>query len=276
MIFHFVILLGIAFLIAEVLMLVCWGFYLFLRRFSIVDIGWALSFFVIITLYALFGEGFFWRKVLLFIIASLWSLRLAIHLLRRYCRQGEDPRYNRFLQKWLPNRSPSIQALLLFTFQGALIAVLSLPFLLISENPMQSFATAEMFGLLIWMVGVVGESVADAQLRRFKQQPENQNALCEEGLWRYSRHPNYFFEWIVWLGFFLIALSAPWGWLSVLSPIIILYFLLKVSGIPPAEEQAIETKGEAYRNYQSRVSPFFLWFRKEAKAGGDQDKMNKD
>lgn len=265
MILALLVLLGVALVTAELLMLICWGIYLFQRRFSIVDIGWAMAFFVLTLIFFIVGEGYFWRKMLLLIIVSLWSLRLAVHLVKRYFRQGEDPRYPRMVKIWFANRNPFFQAFLLFTCQGAIVTILSLPFLLICQNPLPCFEAAEMFGLFIVVGGIAGESVADWQLVQFKRRTVAQTECCEEGVWRYSRHPNYFFEWVIWLGFFLMALPAPFGWLSIVSPALILYLLLKVSGIPPSEELAVERKGEAYLNYQSRVSPFFPWFRRNRK-----------
>lgn len=123
------------------------------------------------------------------------------------------------------------------------------------------FSTFEIFGLLIWMGGLVGEALADWQLDQFKKnQPSDQ--VCDQGLWKYSRHPNYFFEWVIWVGYGLMAISAPYGWLGLISPILMLMLLVKVSGIPLAEAQALKTKGDAYRDYQARTSSFFPWFPK--------------
>ena len=110
-----------------------------------------------------------------------------------------------------------------------------------------------------------GEITADAQLSRFKSNPANRGKLCDVGLWRYSRHPNYFFESVIWLAYALFALSSPWGWVGLASPALILYFLLKVTGIPATEAQALRTKGEAYRRYQETTSVFIPWFPRKAR-----------
>jgi steroid 5-alpha reductase family enzyme len=105
--------------------------------------------------------------------------------------------------------------------------------------------------------------VADQQLKRFRQDPANKGKVCQTGLWNYSRHPNYFFEWLVWVAFFLAAAATPLGWLTVYCPALMLYFLFRVTGIPATEEQSIRTKGEAYREYQRTTSVFVPWKKSE-------------
>jgi steroid 5-alpha reductase family enzyme len=131
-----------------------------------------------------------------------------------------------------------------------------------SQNMLPFFTSFEVFGLLLWMGGLMGETIADAQLTFFKERnPANANQVCEEGLWYYSRHPNYFFEWIIWIAYFVMALASPYGWIAIISPILILYLLLKVTGAPLVEAEGIRTKGDAYRLYQERTSEFFPWFK---------------
>ena len=109
---------------------------------------------------------------------------------------------------------------------------------------------------------MLGETIADAQLAAFKKNPENNGKVCDKGLWGYSRHPNYFFQWLMWMSYFVFALASPYGYLAIISPAIILYLILKVTGIPMTEEQSIRSKGEAYIKYQQRVSAFVPWFKK--------------
>ena len=119
--------------------------------------------------------------------------------------------------------------------------------------------------MVIWLIAVGGESVADWQLKQFRGNPANKGKICQQGLWCYSRHPNYFFEWLVWVSFFVFALGAPWGWTSVFCPALMLFFLLRVTGIPMTEELSVRSKGEAYRQYQRTTSPFVPWFKTAAK-----------
>jgi steroid 5-alpha reductase family enzyme len=114
----------------------------------------------------------------------------------------------------------------------------------------------EWAGAALWLIAISGEALSDAQLSWFKRSPANRGQVCDAGLWRYSRHPNYFFEWLIWVSYFLFASAAPWGWVSILSPACILFLLLRVTGIPATEEQSVRSKGDLYRRYQERTSAF--------------------
>jgi steroid 5-alpha reductase family enzyme len=119
---------------------------------------------------------------------------------------------------------------------------------------------SDVLGFVVWLVAIMGESLADLQLARFKALPANRGKVCSIGLWRYSRHPNYFFEWLIWVALFLFAAPAEWGWTTILCPAIMLFFLLRVTGIPYTEEQSLRSRGELYREYQ-RITPVFVpWF----------------
>ncbi len=128
------------------------------------------------------------------------------------------------------------------------------------QNPRPTFSLWELVGLLVWLGAVVGEGLADWQLARFKSEPGNRWKTCREGLWRYSRHPNYFFEWLHWCAYVPMGVGVPGGWITLLNPAIMLVFLLWVSGIPWAEAQALATRGEDYRAYQRTTSAFIPWF----------------
>lgn len=258
--FQFFVMVATCLVLVETVMLLFWGYYLLRRNVSAIDIGWGIGFIVAALVYFLLGDGFFWRKMLVLTIVSIWALRLVKYLSHRYLADRDDPRYELLLTKWPFKEYPLFQVLTLFAFQGLLVTLLSLPFALMSQNLLPFFSTYEMFGLLIWMGGLIGETVADKQLDLYKQNPALSNQVCDQGLWKYSRHPNYFFEWIIWLGYGMMALSSPLGWLGLVSPLLMLYLLLKVSGVPLAEAQALKSKGDAYRDYQARTSPFFPWF----------------
>lgn len=118
--------------------------------------------------------------------------------------------------------------------------------------------------MAIWVVAFAGEVTADRQLLAFKTNPQNKGKTCQAGWWRYSRHPNYFFEWLIWVSYALFASSSPWGWLAWLCPATLLYLLFKVTGIPATEAQALRSRGEAYRRYQQTTSAFVPWFPKQA------------
>ena len=115
-------------------------------------------------------------------------------------------------------------------------------------------------GAALFVLSVIGESIADAQLRRFRADPANRGKVLQSGLWRSSRHPNYFFEWLVWVAWLVIALASPYGWIAGYCPLLMLWFLYKVTGIPATEEQSLKSKGEAYREYQRTTSAFIPWW----------------
>ncbi len=257
---HVLGMLSLSLVVVLGLMIILWIIYLFQRNIGIADVGWALGFILTSVVYLVLGEGYFWRKLLVLLIVSIWSLRLLFYLIARFQLYQERSRYELLWQSWTNHRH--LKALALFISQGAVIVILSLPFALMTQNILPFFSSYEVFGLLIWMGGVIGETVADNQMSQFKQNPVNQNHVYEGGLWHYSRHPNYFFEWIIWIAYFIMALSSPWGWLSFISPVLMLYFLLQIFGIPPAEARALRIQGDAYRDYQQRTSAFFPWFYK--------------
>ena len=147
-----------------------------------------------------------------------------------------------------------------FQQQAVSVLILGWPFLLVARNPDEAFQPLEIAGLTLWLAALLGEWLADTQLARFKQDPANQGQVCAVGLWGYSRHPNYFFEWCVWLGYFVFACASPWGWTSFICPAVMLYLLLEVTGVPMAEAQSLRSRGDAYRAYQRRVSVFVPWW----------------
>jgi len=260
--------LGVSLIVIEGLMLLFWIIYLVQKQINALDVAWGLSFMMSGLIYYILGEGYPWRKLLIFLIVSVWSLRLVNYYIKRFQMGQDDRRYLAMLDNckvafFTQIGNLKLKIFCLFILQGLLVTILSLPFALMVQNQAPFFSTFEVFGLLIWMGGLIGETVADSQLHAFKQNSNNVSRVCEEGLWKYSRHPNYFFEWLVWIGYSLMALSSPMGWLGIVSPILIVYLLLKVSGIPYAEEEALRTKGDAYRDYQQKTSAFFPWFRKK-------------
>jgi steroid 5-alpha reductase family enzyme len=149
-----------------------------------------------------------------------------------------------------------------FEFQALLDVVLSLPMLIAAMNPAPGVGVLELTGIGLWLVAVAGESIADAQLATFKRDPAKKGRVCRRGLWNYSRHPNYFFEWFVWVAWAAYALASPWGWLGLMSPVMMLLFLYRVTGIPATEAQALRSRGREYEEYQRTTSAFVPWFRR--------------
>ncbi len=247
---------------AVVIMAVLWLIYRRTANPAIVDPGWAGILAVLGLVYAVLGTGHPVHKVLIGVIAGVWGFRLSGYLLvNRVLGGHRDGRYDTLQQNW--KTGLPWKFFLFFEFQALLAVLLSIPFLFVAMNERADVSWLEYAACTVWIVAVVGESIADNQLKRFKQDPANKGKVCRRGLWNYSRHPNYFFEWLVWTAFFLAASAAPYGWITIYCPILMLYFLFRVTGIPMTEAQSVRTKGEAYRDYQRITSAFVPWFQKK-------------
>jgi steroid 5-alpha reductase family enzyme len=260
--------MSVTFLIGSALAGLCAlfaGLFLLCRRldnYGFVDVAWSYAFALLAAFYAILGSGWAPRRLILATMAGLWSLRLGTHLLRRVAAHHpvEDGRYVQLRADWAGNFGPKMFGF--FHLQAASVALLGVPFLLPVTNRGSGLHPLEVAGALLWLLAISGESLADAQLAAFKRNPANRGGVCAVGLWRFSRHPNYFFEWLIWVAFFVFALGSPWGWLAVISPASILFLLLRVTGIPLTEQQAVRSKGDAYRRYQATTSAFVPWFPK--------------
>lgn len=229
------------------------------RNFSYVDIGWSANFALLALLCGLWSGGNPDRRLLIGAMYGLWSLRLAWHLGRRIVGEPEEGRYVELRQKWGAAGEAALNWRMyrFYLLQAALDVLLSLPLFVVAGNPAPAIAPLEWAALVLWTLALAGEAVADAQLAAFKRTSGDHGAVCDRGLWRYSRHPNYFCEWLVWVAYALAALaSPPWGWLGLAMPALMLFFLLRVTGIPATEAQALRSKGDAYRDYQRRTSAF--------------------
>lgn len=241
------------------LMLLLWLLHLPMNNAAIVDAGWSFGLVILAILDAIFGRGLPARAWLIAAMVTVWGLRLGLYLLfTRVIGHPEEGRYQELRRQWKTNIAWKFLAF--FELQAVLCVVLSAPFLLAAVNPGPRLSPVEYAAAALWLIAIAGEIIADAQLHRFKSNPANRGRLCNVGLWNYSRHPNYFFESLIWCAWAVFALASPWGWVGLLSPALILYFLLKVTGIPATEAQAMRTKGDAYREYQRTTSMFIPWF----------------
>lgn len=249
------------------------GLYLLCRRldnYGFVDVAWSYAFLLLAAFYAYFGPGWPPRRLLLASLAGLWSLRLGTHLLQRVARHHpvEDGRYVRLRQDWAENFAPKMFGF--FQLQAASVVLLGVAFFIVSLNPAPQFHPLEIVGAALWLLALAGESLADRQLDAFKRDPANQGRVCTVGLWGWSRHPNYFFEWLIWVAYFVFALASPHGWIAVIGPASILFLLLRVTGIPLTEEQSLRSKGDAYRRYQQTTSTFVPWWPKKQRVVGSE------
>jgi steroid 5-alpha reductase family enzyme len=224
---------------------------------GIVDIAWALGVAANAVLFGCTTSGNPMRRIVISMLVALWALRLAGHVLLRVLTMPEDGRYAVLRDRWGARHQ-----LLLFGFfqlQASWSVLFALPMLLAMGNLRPFPQLADGIGLVVCVASVLGETVADRQLQRFRANPQNSGHVCTDGLWRYSRHPNYFFEWCHWWSYVAFAWGTPLFWISFLGPMGMLFFLLKVTGIPPTEKQALASRGDAYRAYQQTTSVFFPW-----------------
>jgi steroid 5-alpha reductase family enzyme len=198
------------------------------------------------------------RQWLVAALVAIWSLRLGCHIAARTAKISDDPRYAAFAKEWGVDSPRKMFIFLQNQGFGSIPLVFAI--FVASRFPSETLRIQDALGALILFIGIAGESLADAQLKRFRENPANKGRVCDIGLWRWSRHPNYFFEWFGWLAYPVIAISPdyPWGWATLLAPLFMYWILVHVTGIPPLEQQMLRSRGERYRDYQSRTSMFFL------------------
>ena len=251
-----IILIGL--LIIVTIMSILWLVHLKTKNASFVDIGWATGILIMSFLFFLFLDGYQPRKNLVIFIISIWAIRLILLLVTRIKNdRREDKRYSRIRNDWnLKDYNTNFLFYLLFQFQGILSIILSIPVLIVCLNPSTTISKIEILGVLVSLIGIIFETVADLQLKNYKSIKENKNKVFDKGLWKYSRHPNYFFEWLVWVGLFIFAIPAPCGLWAIIAPALMLYFLIMQTGINMTERECLESKGEDYALYQKRTSSF--------------------
>lgn len=247
-----------AYLAVAVGMAGLWALHRAMGNASIADAGWCAGLIAVVLWYAAQAPGETERKALAAGLVTIYAGRLGVYILvNRVVGKTEDARYRRLREQW--GASAGLFMFGYFQLQAVAVAAFSLPFLAIIQNPRPPFAFLELMGLIIWIVAVSGEAAADRQLARFRAKPWNHDRVCRDGLWFYSRHPNYFFEWLHWCAYVVMAIGAP-GWpLTLIGPVAMGWALVKVTGIPPAEAQALERRGEDYRIYQQTTSRFIPW-----------------
>ncbi|MBY0435750.1 MAG: DUF1295 domain-containing protein [Cyclobacteriaceae bacterium] len=243
-----------------ILFTITWLVQLRTKNAAIVDTVWSASFPVLAMIYFILVKGYALRQLLVLTIVCVWGFRLAGYLYLRTIGQPEDARYTALRKQWGDHQN--LLMLRFYYFQAFFALLLSLPFALVMINTTPALGRYEIGGSVLWLIAVIGESVSDYQLKRFKENPANKGKICDWGLWHYSRHPNYFFEWLVWVSYFVIALNSAWGIISILCPAIMYYVLTRITGIAYTEEHMLKTRGEIFRNYQQSTSAFFPWFKK--------------
>jgi steroid 5-alpha reductase family enzyme len=231
---------------------------------SIVDVCWGLGFVLLAWLYVGLSSGFRPRALTAALFATLWGTRLAVHIFRRNRGKGEDSRY----QAMRAAHGPAFwwrSLFVVFWLQAAILWFVALPLLVTARAAAPPQLTVrDGLGALLFAIGFAFESIGDYQLQRFKADRSNRGKVMDEGLWRYTRHPNYFGDATVWWGLYVVAAATPNGWLTMLSPALMTLLLMRVSGVTLLEG-GLKASKPGYADYIARTSAFFPWFPRRAK-----------
>lgn len=248
--------------IASAVMLVGWLRQKHTRNAGIVDVLWSACMAGAALFYASVGAGAAMPRILVALLGGIWGIRLALHLLHRVGSEPEDGRYRYLREHWHDDQRRFFG---FFMAQALATALYSLPFWIAANNNADGWTAWSTLAVLVWLVSLAGETIADRQLAAFRAAPGNRGKTCRAGLWRYSRHPNYFFEWLHWFTYVFVAIGA--GPLlvgaSFIGPALMLASLYWFTGIPFTEAQALRSRGDDYRNYQRTTSALIPCFPKE-------------
>ena len=225
-----------------------------------VDVVWSFGMGLAGLVLALVPNGLTTRQIVVAALIAVWSMRLGSHIAQRSARGPEDARYAALREEW--GARFQFRLFLFLQVQALAAALLGLSMMLAAHNPAPFPRALDVAGIVVLIIAVAGEGIADEQLRRFRKNPANRGRVCDAGLWGWSRHPNYFFEWFGWVAYPLLAIDTSggwyWGWLALSGPAFMYWLLVHVSGIPLLEQQMLKSRGDAFRAYQARVSAFFL------------------
>jgi steroid 5-alpha reductase family enzyme len=227
---------------------------------SLADVAWGLGFIVLALFNFIRAPEITLRQAVMTALVVIWGARLFFHVTLRNRGKPEDFRYAEMRRRW-GRRAMIFGYTHVFMLQGVLLYLIAIPIILINANPAATFGIPEILGVFVWCAGFVFETAADAQLSRFVRLRKNpENPIMTEGLWRFSRHPNYFGEALLWWGIFLLAIRIPWGWAAVVSPLLIGFLLRFVSGVPLLEKKYAENP--RFQEYAKRTNVFFPWLKR--------------
>ncbi len=258
--------LGVLWALSAAVMLVGWQWQRRRNNAGIADVLWAALLVLGAGLLAAVGVGAGTARLMLAVLGGVWGIRLAWHLARRVRGEAEDGRYQALRARW---RGAQWRWFAFFQIQAISIPLFALPFVAVAANahPQTPWLAT---GALIGVVAVLGESIADRQLARFRATAAHRGRTCRAGMWRYSRHPNYFFEWLHWFAYVAWSVGSPYASLAWLGPLTMYVFLRYLSGVPWTEQQAVRTRGADYLDYQRSTSAFFPWFPRHPPPGADR------
>lgn len=244
------------------LLTILWLISVFIKNVSIVDIFWGMGFLFINLYYFLASDEFYTRKIILLVLVTLWALRLSIYLAWRNIGKGEDYRYQEFRKKYGEERYWWVSFFQVFLLQGILIVLVSLPLLATNFETQNDYLNLfDYLAILFWVIGFIFESVGDYQLSKFKMNPNNRGKVLNTGLWKYTRHPNYFGDTMVWWAYAILSIASQNYW-SFIGSIIMTLLILKVSGVALLEKSLKDKKLE-YLEYIRKTNSFFPWFPKK-------------
>ena len=244
------------------LMTLLWIVSIPLKNVSIVDLFWGIGFIVANSVYFFYEGDIFSRHILVFVLVGIWGLRLSLYLLIRNYGKGEDFRYQEFRRQYGPNRYWWFSFFQVFLLQGVLIMLVSLPLLGVrTQTTGHELNWIDYFAVLVWIVGFLFETVGDYQLARFKKDPTNKGKVLNSGLWRYTRHPNYFGDAAVWWSFGLFSLASGAYW-HIVGTVLMTYLIIKISGVSLLESSLQKAKPK-YKEYIDKTSAFIPWFPKK-------------
>lgn len=241
-------------MVCAVVMVFTWIYQRQVNNAGWVDVVWSALLGMLAVAHALLGDGSDAMRWLTGAMGGIWGLRLAWHLAVRVAGEPEDGRYQAMREHWGENQQSK---LFWFFMAQALVAWLFGWVFWVTANNAAGFSIWAALALMVWAGSILGEAIADRQLARFKHRPDSKGKTCREGLWRYSRHPNYFFEWLHWCSYPLLAIGSGYWWVALLGPVVMLLFLYRLTGIPYTEKQALKSRGDDYREYQRTTSAFF-------------------
>lgn len=240
---------------------VVWALSLLLRDAGIADVAWGFGFLLVTALWAWPHRPLSPRGLLVIGLATVWAARLSGYIFLRNRGRGEDPRYGAMRKTW-GQRFRWVSLFTVFLLQATLLWIAAAPLHhAVTVTPPVPLGFVAVAGVALWAIGMYFEAVGDWQLARFKANPDNRGKVLESGLWRYTRHPNYFGEFLIWWGFFLIAAETVTGLWTLVSPLLMSFLLLRVSGVPMLDDLMRRTKPD-YRHYIERTNGFFPWFPK--------------
>lgn len=243
-------------------MAILWILSVFLKNVSIVDIFWGLGFVMVSSFYFYALEQIYTRHIIVWVLVTVWGLRLTFYLAFRNIGKGEDFRYQEFRRQYGIHRYWWVSFFQVFLLQGLLILVVSLPLLgTMVHTASNQLRWLDYIAIILWIIGFLFESIGDLQLAKFKNNPKNNGKVLDKGLWKYTRHPNYFGDTLVWWSYGVFTISAGSYW-PVIGSLIMTFLIIKISGVVLLEKTLVNNKPE-YMEYTRKTSAFFPWFPKK-------------